>query len=240
MKLSRFLVALAICCLGFQSAQADLSNYSQDFESMTLSDPNALSNDGWLFFVNQFDGGGGYQGGYGGPAPNGPQMSALTTGEGGPQQGMQQLNIYSDYDNGNHANGWLIETNIYHDQIVGAGDLGSTWKFTFDHKKGNLAGASTASAFIKVFVPDYSSLPVFLQADMTSAPTTWGTSSLEVTIDNAWTGYHVQFGFLNTATNYEGSGVFYDNVSFSAIPEPSSMGVVLVGAVAGLVYRRRR
>jgi hypothetical protein len=49
---------------------------------------------------------------------------------------------------------------------------------------------------------------------MTSIPTTWGGYYLGISIDASLEGQALQFGFLNTATNYEGSGVFYDNVSF--------------------------
>jgi len=88
------------------------------------------------------------------PAPNpGGGFSAIVTGEGGGGQGAQQLNIYSDYNNGDHANGNLIEANVYHEQTIGAGDVGKTVVFMFDAKRGNLAPPTTAAAFIKALNP---------------------------------------------------------------------------------------
>jgi hypothetical protein len=57
--------------------------------------------------------------------------------------------------------------------------------------------------------------------------------------NSSWAGELVQFGFRSYATNYNGTGRFYDNLNFSAVPEPSSLGVLSVGLV-GLAFRRRR
>jgi hypothetical protein len=55
---------------------------------------------------------------------------------------------------------------------------------------------------------------------MTSIPATWGTHSISITIAPGLVGQILQFGFANTASNYKGSGVFYDNVSFAIPPVP--------------------
>jgi hypothetical protein len=41
---------------------------------------------------------------------------------------------------------------------------------------------------------------------------TWGTYSIELLIDAGLQGQILQIGFVNTASNFEGSGIFYDNV----------------------------
>jgi hypothetical protein len=142
--------------------------YAQDFEALDQANTDALANDGWLVFGNVFAPDGAYLYGYGPfPAPNdGFAFCAIAAGEGGPDQGDQQLVVFSDYNNTDHADGNLIESNVFQEQIIEAGDLGQTWMFTFDAKLGNIEGGSTALAFIK-------------------------------TIDSG---------------NYEGSGIFYDNV----------------------------
>jgi hypothetical protein len=179
------------------------------------ADPGALANDGWLVFGNVFDPGGGYLYGYGPfPAPNGGEaFCAIAAGEGGPEQGAQQLSVYSDYANADHGNGNLIEANVFQEQIVAAEDVGTTWKFEFQAKRGNIEGQTTALAFIKTLNPDDFSLSNFITVDMTNIPDTWGGYSLSIEIDDTLPGHIFQIGFASTATNYEGSGIFYDNIN---------------------------
>lgn len=229
------------------SAMADLTNYSQNFESLNASDPGALATDGWKVFANVFDSVGGYLYGYGTfPAPNGGGgFSAIASGEGGPNQGQQYLNAYSDYNNGDHALGRIIEANVFQEQLVGAADLGKTYSFSFDYKASSQfgpAGATRTYAFVKVLNPNNGySLEAFPRIETTAASTsTWSEGNqISITIDNSWTGNILQFGFMSTASNYEPSGVFYDNVSFAAVPEPASMIVLGAGALAFLRKRRK-
>ena len=74
--------------------------YTQDFESLDQTNPNALGDDGWLIFGIVFDAGGDFKFGYGPfTAPNGtPGFSSIVAGEGGPEQGAQQLVVYNDYN----------------------------------------------------------------------------------------------------------------------------------------------
>jgi len=206
-------VAVALACL-VPAASLALMPYAQDFEALDQANTDALANDGWLVFGNVFAPDGAYLYGYGPfPAPNdGFAFCAIAAGEGGPDQGDQQLVVFSDYNNTDHADGNLIESNVFQEQIIEAGDLGQTWMFTFDAKLGNIEGGSTALAFIKTIDSGNFSLIDLVTADMTSIPTTWGTFSLSLEIRPDLEGQILQIGFLNTATNYEGSGIFYDNV----------------------------
>ena len=226
----------ALCFVGV--ASADLVGYSQDFEGMDQADPDALSNDGWLVFGNVFDLDWNYLYGYGTfPAPNGgPAFSAVVAGAGGPSQGDRQLLAYSDYNNGDHPNAW-IEANVFQEMIVGAADVGSTWTFSFDVKKGDLVPDTTAAAFIKTLDPDAGwALTNFLTVDTHTLPKTWSSDSISIMIDASLQGQYLQFGFLNTATNYTPSGMFYDNINF--IPEPASLALLGLGGL--LLHRKRK
>jgi hypothetical protein len=196
---------------------AALAPYSQDFEGLVQSDLDALGDDGWLAYGNVFDSGGGYLYGYGPyPAPNhGSAFSAIVLEQGGEEQGAQQLSVFSDYENVDHANGFTIESNVYREWTVGPEDVGSTWVFAFQCKMGNLEPVSTAAAFIKTLDPSNGwALTNFITEDTTGIPETWGGYGLVITIDAGLEGQILQIGFMNTATLYQSSGIFYDNVEF--------------------------
>lgn len=208
----------ALLCLVPMASRADLATYGQNFEGLVQSSPSALSGDGWLVFANVFSPDHGtYYYGYGPfPAPNGgAAFCAVDANQGGPAQGLQQMVVYSDYNNGDHANGNLIEANVFREQTVGAGDVGKTCLFQFDAKRGNIEGASTALAFIKTLDPGAGwATTNFVTVDMTAVPTSWGTYSVSLVIDPGLVGQILQFGFSNTTTHYVSSGVIYDNVGF--------------------------
>jgi len=204
--------------LAVQVCRADLLPYAQDFEGMVPTDVGALSSDGWLVYGNVFDPSMNYLYGYGAfPAPNGgpPAFCVLVTDQGGPTQGSAQLSVLSDYENTGHAVGNWIESNVFQERTIGAADVGQRWYFEFDAKRGNLGGASTALAFIKTLAPPTFALTNFITADMTAIPTTWGRYSVSLLIDAGLVGQVFQFGFSNLATNYESSGMYYDNLELT-------------------------
>ena len=216
---SRATSALAAVVLFLAPAvsQADLASYSQNFESLTQSDPAALANDGWLVYGNVFDLAHNYLYGYGSfPAPNGTgAFCAIDAGQGGPAQGVQQLSVYSDYNNSDQATR-LIEANVYHEQQIGVADVGEVYIFRFDAKRGNLVSPTEALAFIKTLDPNAGYATTnFITYNTTGIPTDWGTYSISITITPGLVGQILQFGFNSTTTNYAGSGVFYDNISFA-------------------------
>ena len=225
-------------------ASADLAGYSQNFEGMEVAvdGSTALTDDGWLAFANVFGPDWAYWYGYG-PfgAPNnsgGPAFSNVVTGEGGVDQGDRQLVVFSDYNNGDHGNGAYIESNVFQEQTVGAADVGSLVTFTFDAKLGNLEAPTTALAFIKTLDPGAGyAMTNFETVETTAIPTAWGTYSIDLFIDASLEGQILQFGFSNTATGYNASGVIYDNATF-VIPEPATLGLLGL-AGAGLFIRRR-
>jgi hypothetical protein len=85
---------------------------------------------------------------------------------------------------------------------------------------------------------------------------TAGSKTLSVDLDASADGMVLQWGFANTASNYEASGRFYDNVTFAVPAPPPSYDTVpsdvptlgplgllalllLIGATAGIVLTRR-
>ena len=209
------LIAVAVVvCLSPIAAMA-LDNYSQDFEGLTQTDTGALAADGWVVYGNVFGPDWGWWYGYGVyAAPNdGFGFCQIVTGEG---IGAQALVSFSDYNNADHGNGAFIESNVFQERTIGAGDVGTTWVFGFQAKMGNLTGGSTALAFIKTLDPNAGwATTNFITLDMTSTPASWSQYTIDLEIIPALAGQIVQFGFSNTATNYESSGVFYDEVTFS-------------------------
>jgi len=213
------IIAAAVLLLSPVASHATLAPYTQNFEALTAADPAALSGDGWVVYGNVFSPDHvTYYYGYGPfPAPNpGAGFSAIAVGQGGPNQGAQQLSIYSDYNNADHANGNQVESNVYREQTIGAADVGNQWTFQFDAKLGNLQSPSTALAFIKTLNPaaGYATTNN-ITANMATIPSAWNTYSVSIVIDASLVGQILQFGFTSTATHYNGSGVFYDNISFA-------------------------
>lgn len=210
-------VVAVVMSVAMVATWAAIVPYSQDFEGMDQADPNALSNDGWWVFGNVFGPDGTtYLYGYGPfPAPNGgPGFCAVAAGEGGAAQGAQQLVVYSDYNNPDHDAGNFVEANVFQEQTIEASDVGAVVEFAFDAKRGDLGGSSVAMAFIKTIDPNSGFQTTnFVTADMTAIPTEWGSYSIQLPIDAGLIGQILQFGFLAKATNYEPSGVFYDNIN---------------------------
>ena len=231
-----FAVGILICLI--PGAGLALTPYTQDFEALDQVLPSALADDGWLVFGNVYDPLGNYLYGYGPfPAPNdGFGFCQIDLGEGGVDQGLQQLVVFSDYNNGDHALGNLIESNTFQEQIVDAADVGNIWTFEFQAKMGNLELASTAVAFIKTLDPSSGwALTNFLTVDMTTIPVEWGGYSINIAIDASLENQVLQIGFANLATNYEGSGVFYDNIVWHQTGVSSVPGS---GAVLGATLRQ--
>ena len=247
-NLTARMTMLALVSALATSAMANLTSYSQNFEGLGIGDPAALASDGWKVFANVWDPTHTtYLYGYGTfHAPNGGGgFSAIATGEQGATQGAQYLNVYSDYNNGDHGVGNIIEANVFQEQTVGAADLGKTFNFTFDDKASSLFGpdgATTTAAFIKVLDPTagYSTV-AYVPLDTTLASrTTWSNgNTLGITIGNGWAGDILQFGFVSNATHYQNSGVYYDNISFAAVPEPATL-LILGAGVAAFARKRRR
>ena len=229
------IAAAALICLLPAAGLAALTAYNQNFETLNQASSTALSGDGWVVYGNVFTPGGTWLYGYGSfPAPNGSTAFCdIASGQGGPNQGNQQLSVYSDYNNADHGNGNTVESNVYREMTVTAASVGQTWVFTFDAKKGNLVAPSTARAFIKTLNPAAGwAMTNYLFLDMTNIPDTWSNYSISIPVTAGLVGQILQIGFLNQATFYQSSGIFYDNVIFgqsvtSGVPAASLPGADL-------------
>jgi len=206
-------------------ASAQLMPYSEDFEGFDPDDLFVLGDNDWWVFANVFDSGGGFLYNYGAfPAPNNPDAPAFSnvaTGEGGPEQGANQLNTLNDYQNGDHAGTTnVIMANLFREFNIGPNDLGTTWTFTFDAKASTEFGPaapSTTAAYLQVLDSlggTFSQLAV-VDMDTTNITDQWQEDlTLTLTIDPAWEGQLLQFGFQNSASEFSPTGIFYDNLSF--------------------------
>jgi hypothetical protein len=196
----------------------------------------------WLFFANVFDSAGNLKfpyGPFGAPnatvSPSDTFISAVVTGEGDTPQGDQQLSVFSDYNccdpdpisgelRQGHGNGTdRVQINVFQElNPIPESLIGQTLTFSFDAKRGNIELASTALAFITTLDPSTGfSQTNFVPIDLTSIPATW--NRYEITLDLTATeleGQILQIGFRNTAQDFEGSGIFYDNVLAELTPAP--------------------
>jgi hypothetical protein len=208
----------------------NLVEYLQDFESLVQTDVSALGNDDWLVYGNVFEAGTqAFLYGYGpNPAPNdGGAFSAISIGQGGPEQGDQQLSVYSDYKNADHANGHTIESIVYRERSITAADVGRTITFSFDAKRGNINDpfdplcpcSSKAFAFIKTLNPSAGFVTTNLvQEETTALPEGWARYAITLPIDAGLVDQLLQVGFTSMATLYQPSANFYDNVEVRSAP----------------------
>ena len=205
--------------------------YEQNFDELNIA--GGIIGDSWFFFNNVFDAGDTLLFSYNNPlqlAPNAtidPDnifISALVDDQGNGEQGTQQLSVFSDYNccqpSSGHINGTdKVEVNVLRDVFtagdpIAAGDIGKTVTFAFQAKRGNIEAPTTALGYIKTLDPSANFAQTnFVIAETTNVGTDWTplTVSLPLT-DAALVGQVLQIGFQNTASDFAGSGVFYDNV----------------------------
>jgi hypothetical protein len=219
--------------LGEVSALPDIPitasfQFLEDFEGF---DASATTIPGWSYYANAFLPSGAYLGGAGGSAPNGENISSIASDEAGAEQGSQYLSVFSNYNDGNNHNaGNTVETLVYREFAISASDVG-TYSFSFDAKRpglGAVAPPASANAFIKILDPNNGYSAVFNNTvDMTSISSSeWARFSLEVTVDGAVSaGQLIQFGFSNTATNFNPTAVFYDNIIIAEVTDSDGDGV---------------
>ena len=215
-----------------------MNEYAQDFDGLDIANPDALSNEGWIIFANVFDPAGGYLYGYGTfPAPNpGIGFSAITDTQQAADQGSQSLVVYSDYNNGDHAIGNYIEASVFKEQTVEAANIGQTAIFSFDVKKsdfvGNGQGDAQMFAFIKILDPANGFATIReTRLDVTdNSIRNWENATLTMALDPGTEGKIFQIGFGSYASNYDDTGVLYDNIelSFLDIDNSSATGFYTV------------
>ncbi|MDH3888894.1 MAG: VPLPA-CTERM sorting domain-containing protein [Gammaproteobacteria bacterium] len=263
-KFSMTALALTATVAFAPTSSAALVTYTQDFEGMTpnqgFSDPDAvppfvndLDADGWQIYgivyeTNPYNNPSAIIAGQYGPFPaaNGDpgSIQGVAEEQGGLPQGDVVLSKYTDYNNEPAMlAGQYVSASTYQEQTVGAGDVGSTWRFSYDAKMGNLEADSSAFAYI--LTQDFvNGGEAFSSNDSTNLPAEWNRYFVDLEISADMIGDNLTFGFGATAANYNGSGIFYDNLEFaevSAVPVPAAVwlfGSGLLGLVG--VARRRK
>lgn len=177
--------------------------------------------------------------------------------------GAQYLNIFSDYQccgpgtsNEGHfdpADTEVVHALVFREATIAADDIGKTVIFSFDAKRpdliddgfgGDLGPAvgsgclapCTAGAFLKTLDPNAGFATTnILQTDMTAiSQSDWVTYTITLDLsDPLLEGQILQFGFENFASNFENSGVYYDNIILSAVSS-SSVNVPIPGFAIGI------
>ena len=157
-------------------------------------------------------------------------FSAIAGGEGGPDQGTQYINIYSDYNNQDHAVGRTINTSVFQEPRsltnggITAEDIGFCWTFSGEYKSPFQDGIAdpetnaTTAAYIITLDPNagFAATNIERFETTTADNEEWNTFSVDVdTADPLLIGQILQFGFNTRATNFEDSGVFYDNLQLT-------------------------
>ncbi len=190
--------------------------YSEDFEGLDATSPTALGDAGWLGFgivFSDYPGCSNFVYNYGAPFPlpnGGPAFSSIVDGSTG-----QALNAYSDYNNGDHANGLCIEASLFQERVVALADAGD-YTFSFDIEvpapPDDVLGPDVSTfGFIKLLDPNNGfNADIFLTVDTSTA----GAKSIDVTLDATAEGKILQWGFTSLASNYAATGRWYDNISF--------------------------
>ncbi len=85
---------------------------------------------------------------------------------------------------------------------------------------GSLGCDSTANGFIKTIDPASNfNQTNFVEKDTTNIPDAWNRYSIELLIDAGLVDQLLQIGFSATASNFEPSGVFYDNLVVEPGPQ---------------------
>jgi hypothetical protein len=237
------LVLAASACFGLsQTASAALS-YSNDFESYTTGDIAGFS------IGNIVNGGAGWFAGTPAPGDYNNGYSAIVN-EGGVAQGSQQISVFNDYNAwspfGDGMSNVTIQAFVSTDVgAITADMVGNTYNFTFDAKLGNIEAPSQAEAFVKVLKSSdasYIELANNVFDSDANLTTDWSGGSISLLVDAGMVGELLQLGFNNTATDYDPSAVYYDNLNFStAVPVPAAawlFGSALVG-LAGIGRKRK-
>ena len=226
--LCKSLGTIAVVCLGLclttSYASAQVTAYTDDFESYDQT--AVLIDNGWLVGANVFESDGStfIYNYFSFPAPNGTgAFSNITRTDTVPPgvviSGDQSLVVFSDYQNQDHGLGRVIEANVFRENTITVAEEGQTATFSFDAIQGDLAAPSTASAFIKVIDPNNGfALVDFVPVDMSSLSGPAQNFQISYDILSGSAGLLFQYGFLNTATNFNPSGVNYDNIDLSLAP----------------------
>ena len=231
-----------------------LSVFCSNFEDLVPDVESSPIGEGWRYFHTNVAGA--PETGYGGNAPQGPQISNLADefgdpGKSGKQDtlgggGNKYLNVYSDYDN-SQSNPALTNS-VFQEQTFTAADAAKeqTYTFSFDYAGAedpfgvaDVGSASTA-AYIRVFDGAFNVLAEATFDTSSATELVFAHGKVSLTFDADWiNGGIVQFGFTSThnggASIAESTGVYYDNVGFAVLGDANGDGVLSNFDIASFV-----
>ena len=242
-------ICLAALCLtasyGQAPAEPQLTDYSQDFEGLTavgvMGGESDLDMDGWVVNGLNFEGNpdaiGDFQFFYGNfAAPNSatnPAFSSIVPNQGTDGQGLQHLNIFSDYGERIAHDGTTnyVENRVLRQQIITTASVGDTVTFDFEFKR-NFDGTSDFGptgntnnfAFVRVLNQLDGTFFTLVEDEFETTNAdgaTWATGQVTLTIDPSFDGQLLEFGFNTQCQNDNGSGILYDNLVFTAAAAPT-------------------
>ena len=245
------LPALAAAGLLAAPASAQLSNFTQDFEGLDRTNPDALAQDGFQLFAQGINPDGSVSFGFGPfAAPNdidNPNITVISEDA----LGGQGLTFFTDtnspLNDPNSDRQDALALSLFQQQTIAAEDIGNTvsFAFTFDDAENPPSGGAIAEAFILTLDPNAGFAATNnISTDVSNATAIEMAGLLTLDLsDPALVGQILQFGFRNEAEDGEGSAVNFDNLVFTAnitnpIPEPASLAILGLGGVALLTRRR--
>ena len=222
-----------------------LSLFCSDFEDLVPAAVGMPIGDDWRYFHTNVAGM--PETSYGGPAPQGPQISNLADADGDPGTsgtqdtlgggGNKYLNIFSDYNN--TESNPALTNNVFQEQTFTAADAANeqTWTLGFDYAGAENpfgvgdVGSATTAAYIRVFDGAFNILASATFDTSAAAELVFAHGKVSLTFDAGWTnGGIVQFGFTSTrdgsASPDESTGVYYDNVCFFVLGDANADGVL--------------
>lgn len=229
------IAVLAFAALATNSATAQITNYSEDFEGLDRTNPNALIDAGWQAAAAGIPVGGGFQFFAGFGAPNnltGTQISIISdvASGGAPPVGNQGLVVFTDYSSDIHIIGAGRNTafedliiSVFQQRTISAADVGNTLEFSWiaDGNGTPPSGETLTEAFLLILDPNNGfSASADLTFDTTATPD-GALAANSITVDLAdplLDGQILQFGFRNTSSDSEGSAVDYDDVALTVSP----------------------
>ena len=125
--------------------------------------------------------------------------------------------MYNDYnccapDIGHNNPTDVVQVNIFKEQTIAAEEVGKTIAFSFDAKRANIGGSSTANAFIKTIVGWQRDQQRDARHDEPSGHARMDSFTITLEIVPELAGEILQVGFQTEASNFEPSANYYDNV----------------------------
>ena len=233
------LVLGAGCLVG--SAEATVL-FDYNFETAGAGGATTIPAPPWQMSSEVFSSAGAYVGGYYPGTTFGP--NAIVTGEGGAAQGTYVGKIYPNYDYApDWANNQIATISLYVNRVLTSGDIAQgRIEMTFDSKlQPDIGPSSTATGWVKLFSPSFNAM--WASDTLALSGSEWTTHTVGMNLDPNdpnLIGANFQWGFTVGAQNYSANGLFMDNISVAAVPEPSTLALLGLGAIGLAAVRSRR